>query len=205
MSPDETAPTDAAEAKKQRRNLSNVSTIHFVAAMAAITLWGAADAWAIVSDWWLARGVAVINAVIAGTVVAGIVHEWAHYTGARLSGAATQVFDKPINYFFVFNFPFDRNDRRQFLWMSWAGIAAPWLLVLATPLLVPIDNPSRAMLLAVLVTRAAQAAFFEVPVALRTANGGEPQRELEQRLKAGGLKNARYAGLAVGAVAFLAM
>lgn len=192
------------ERKKQRENLRKIAAIHFVAVMAALTLWGAADNWAVVSGWWLARAVAIVNAVIAATIVAGIVHEWGHFAGARFSGATTQVFEQPVNYYFMFNFPFDQNDRRQFLCMSWGGILAPWLLVAATLGLVPIDNPSRAMLLAVFVTRAVQAGFFEVPVALRTAAGGEPQRELEQRLRAGALTTSRYAGWAVGAVAFLA-
>lgn len=196
---------DAREAKKDRDNLRGSATLHAVAAMAALTLWGAADLWASVSGWWLARGVALVDAVIAGTVVAGIVHEWGHYAGARLAGAATKPFKKPIRHFFVFDFPFDRNDRRQFLSMSWGGILAPWLVVLSLPLLIPIDNPSRAMLLAVFVTRAAQASFFEVPVVLRTAAGGDPQQELGERLRAGGLATSRYAGLAVGVLAFLAV
>jgi len=201
----ENAEADAAAVeRKQRRNLKKVATIHLVAAMAAITLWGAADTWAAASGWWLARSVALVDAVIAGTILAGIVHEWGHYGGSRLSGAAVEVFEKPIRNFFIFNFLFDRNDRRQFLWLSWGGILTPWILVVATVVAMPVDNPSRAMLLAVLVTRAAQASFFEVPVALRTASGGEPRKELEERLRAGGLRISRYAGLAVGALVFLA-
>ncbi len=190
------------DAKKQRSNLKRVARIHGVAALAAITLWGAADNWAVGSDWFLARAVAIVNAVVAATVLAAIVHEWGHFAGARLSGAVTEVFEKPARYYFIFNFPFDRNDRRQFLRMSWGGIAAPWLLVLATLWLVPIDNPSRAMLLAVLVARAAQAAIFEVPVALRTTNGGEPLKELERQVVRG-FATSRYAGFALGALVFV--
>jgi len=187
---------------KDLANLKNVATIHFVMLMGAITLWGAADAWAAASGWGIAWAVAIANAVIAGTVIAGTLHEWGHYTGARLSGAFAPVLKKPVKYFFMFDFSFDKNDRRQFLWMSLGGILVPWLVVLATILLVPVDNASRAMLLAVLVTRAVQASAFEVPVVMRTYEGGEPKLELGRQIKAG-FATSRYAGLAAGALVWL--
>jgi hypothetical protein len=82
----------------------------------------------------------------------------------------------------MFNFSFEKNDTRQFLWMSWGGILVPWALVLLTPLLVPIDNASRALLLATFVTRAVQISMFEVPVVMRTRRGGEPRAELGRQL-----------------------
>jgi len=185
-------------------NLKNVGRIHFAMVMAALTLWGAADAWATQSGWALAHAVAIINALITGTVLASTLHEWGHYTGARLSGAVAPVRKKPARYFFMFDFPFDRNDERQFIWMSLGGILVPWILVLLAPLLVPIDTASRAMLFAVLVTRAVQVSVFEVPVVVRTQNGGDPRTELGRQLKDGFLAKSRYAGLAVGALVWLA-
>ncbi len=205
MPPEEERQPAEMDWKKERANLKKVGLVHFLAVMAALTLWGAADSWASVSGWWLARAAAVINAIIAATVIAGIVHEWGHYTGARLAGSVTRAFKKPAGYFFIFDFPFDANDSRQFLSMSWGGILAPWLLVLLIAASVPIDNPSRAMLVAVLVMRAAQASFFEIPVVLRTAGGGDPKAELERRLGEGALATSRYAGGAVGVLAYLAI
>lgn len=199
---EENVETTEADAKQNLANLKSVGMIHFVAVMSALTLWGAADAWATVNDWSLAHVVAIVNAIIAGSVITGILHEWGHYAGARLAGSATQVLKKPVGYFFMFNFPFDRNDRRQFLWMSWGGIVVPWLLVVLTAMLVPIDTASRTMLLAVFVTRAAQVSFFEVPVARRARNN-DPQKALEDALVAGRLGSSRYAGVAVGLVAYL--
>ena len=70
------------------------------------------------------------------------------------------------------------------------------VLLLLTAALVPIDNPSHAALLAVFVARAMQVSLFEVPVAMRTAQGGEPRAELGRRLEAGALSSSRYAGAA---------
>jgi hypothetical protein len=185
-------------------NMRRVATIHFVEVMAALTLWGASDAWAVSSGWTLAWAVAMANAVIAGFVIASILHEWGHFAGARLSGAVSPVLKKPVRYFFMFNFSFDDNDERQFFWMSLGGIVMPWLLVLLTGMLIPIDNASRAMLLAVFVALAVQVSFFEVPVVVRASRGGDPQTELGRQLK-GGLEAGRYLGIVVGALVWLSV
>lgn len=201
---DESAEAIAAEAAQNRRNLGKVGQIHLVMLLGALTLWAAADTWAAASSLGIATLLAVANAIVAATVIAGIVHEWGHYVGARVAGARTQVLDKPINYFFIFQFPFEHNDRDQFLAMSWGGILAPWLPVAIVAASIPIDNASRAMLLAAFVTRAVQVGVFEVPVAGRARKGGDPQGELERQLL-GGFSQSRYAGLVVGALVWLAL
>ncbi len=198
------APVDAElQRAKDRANMKSIASLHFVMVMGALTLWGAADAWATVSGWGLAQAAALANAVIAAVVITNTLHEWGHYTGARLSGSVAPVLEKPVKHFFMFNFSFEENDARQFLWMSWGGILAPWLLVLATALLVPIDTASRAMLLAVFVARAVQVSVFEVPVALRAGRGGDPREELGRELKTG-FGRSRWIGVAAGVLVWLA-
>ena len=183
--------------------LKRVAGLHFVLVMAALTLWGAADAWAVASGWALAQAAAIANAVIAGIVIANTLHEWGHFAGAGLSGAVAPVREKPVRYFFMFDFSFEENDSRQFLWMSWGGILVPWALVLLTAVLVPLDNASRAMLFAVLVARAVQISAFEVPVTLRAGRGGDPRAELGRQLRAG-FARSQWAGVAVGGLVWLA-
>lgn len=184
-------------------NLKSVGKLHFVMGMGALTLWGAADAWAVQTDWGLAWAAAMANAVIATYVLTGILHEWGHYAGARLSGSLAPARPEPVNYFFMFDFSFKENDTRQFVWMSLGGILVPWLMVLGTLWAIPIDNPSRALLLAGLVTRAVQVSLFEVPVTMRASQGGDPRKELGAQLKAG-FTTSRNISLAVGALVWLA-
>lgn len=184
--------------------LRSIGALHFVMVMGALTLWGAADAWATSSDWGIAWFAAIANALIAGTVITSTLHEWGHFAGARWSGSYAPVLKKPVRYFFMFDFSFERNDVRQFLWMSLGGILVPWLLVLLAAAWIPIDNPSRAMLLAVFVARAVQVSLFEVPVVRRTIGGGEPRKELGRQLKAG-FRTSRYLGFAAGALVWLAV
>jgi hypothetical protein len=191
------------DVEKDRANLRNVAALHAVMVMGALTLWGAADAWATVSGWGLAHFAALANAVIAGFVISSTLHEWGHFAGARLSGAVSPVLEKPVRYFFMFNFSFEKNDKSQFLWMSWGGILVPWALALLTLFLIPIDTASRALLLATFVTRAVQVSMFEVPVVMRTRDGGDPREELGRQLEIGFVRG-RWVGVAVGALVFLA-
>lgn len=199
---DTTFEAAAAARKLDLARLRSNGALHFALVMAALTLWGAADAWAVASGWGLAQAVALANALIAGTVIASTLHEWGHLAGARLSGAVSPLREKPVSYYFIFDFSFEENDRRQFLWMSWGGILVPWLLVFATPLLIPIDDASRALLLAVFAGKAVEVSVFEVPVALRTRSGGDPREELGEQLKRG-FAASHWAAFAVGAAVFL--
>jgi hypothetical protein len=199
---DETRTPPELDRAKDWKRMKSIATTHTVMVMGAITLWGAADAWAVSSDWALAWIVAMANALIASYIITSTLHEWGHFCGARLAGSFAPVLKKPARYFFMFNFPFEHNDTRQFLWMSWGGIITPWLLVLLTAIVIPIDNVSRAMLLAGFVARALQVSLFEVPVVRRTLNGGEPQAELTQQLEVG-FSQSRYLSFAVGALVWL--
>jgi len=201
----ETASEASAARERDRARLRRIASIHLVMVMGALTLWGAADSWAVTSGWGLAWAAAILNALIAAYVISATLHEWGHFAGARLSGSVAPVLKEPVRYFFMFDFKFEHNDSRQFLWMSLGGILTPWLLVVATPLLVPIDNASRVMLLAVFLAQAVSVSVFEAPVALRAWNGGEPRAELERQLRAGVLKKSRYYGVAAGVLLWLAV
>ena len=94
---------DAAEALKTS-NLQSVATLHGAGALTALTLFGAGHVWAVNSEWLIAQIVAIGMAVIAGSAVHSIAHEWGHFAGARLSGSKCTVLEKPYKYFFMFNF-----------------------------------------------------------------------------------------------------
>lgn len=198
------AAAPALDRAKDLANLKKIGMLHFALVMAALTLWGAADAWAVSSGWPLAQVAALANAVIAAYVISSTLHEWGHYAGARLAGSVAPVHERPVRYFFMFDFPFERNDTRQFLWMSLGGIGVPWLLVLLVMWTVPLDTASRALLLATFVARAVAISVFELPVYTRTQAGGEPRAELVRQVQGGFLTKGNYYGIAAGALVFLA-
>lgn len=200
---DESATVAAESADIGAQNLENlkkVGTVHFVAVIAALTLFGAADTWALSSGLGLAVGVAVAAAYIAGTVLSGIIHEYGHYSGAVLSGAPHKVLEKPARYFFMFNFDMKAGSTRQALWMSWGGILGSWLLVVALFLLLPMGGWASAALVATVLGNAVNASVFEVPVIQKTMQTGEFEKALYGRLESPGL--VKMPGIVIGLLAF---
>ena len=102
---DITDPENTPEARRERdrERLKKNALRHGAALLAAITLWGAADYWASGSGLVLAESVSLLNAIFAGALIAYVLHEWGHFTGARLSGAVSPVMKEPVS-FFMFTF-----------------------------------------------------------------------------------------------------
>ena len=188
-------------AKLDRANMKKIGALHFAMVMGALTLWGAAEAWAQTTGWVIAGLAAVANAVIAGTVIASTLHEWGHFAGARLADAPSPVLDAPRNHFFMFDFKMADADVRQFTWMSWGGILVPWVLVLAALILIPVGLTSGAALIATLVAKATAASHFEVPI-VRDANECGDHNAAFSRGIAGGLDKSGRVGNLTGLAVF---
>ena len=197
---------ETSEARKSRdlARLKAVGIKHGAAFLTAVTLWGAADYWAANTGLMLAQGIALLNALFAGVAISYLVHEWGHFTGARVAGAVSPVLKEPVS-FFMFSFKHDLNSRKQFLSMSVGGPLGNWLLVLAVILLLPFETASQAMLLAATAAIAVSVSVFEVPIMIRVIRQDiDPEVAIETRLKEDkGIP--RLAGIVVGAVLWLVM
>lgn len=169
------------------KNLKKVGTVHFVAAVAALTLFGAAHTWALFSGLPLALVVAVAAAYIAGTALSGLFHEYGHYSGAVLSGAPHKVLEKPARYFFMFTFDMKAGSKDQALWMSWGGLLGSWLLVGALFGLLPMDGWASAAIVATALGNAVNASVFELGVIQQTRRTGDFEKALYGRLESPGL------------------
>lgn len=186
---------------RDRARLRRVATRHGAAFLAAITLWGAADLWAAETGLLLAQAVALLNAIFAGVAMAYLVHEWGHFTGARISGAVSPVLKEPRS-FFMFNFKHELNTREQFLSMSAGGPTANWLLAILLFAFLPMETASQAMLVAATTAIAVSVSVFEVPVINRVMYGDNPEQTIDTRLKEIG-NTSRISGIAAGAAVWL--
>ena len=195
-------PLQAEPDPDHNKGLGKIAQYHFAAAMAAFTLFGAGDIWAVQSGLWLAGAVSVANGLIAGVVLAYLSHEWGHFAGARYAGARSPVLPEPRS-FFMFSFDMERNSVSQFLSMSRGGPLANWLFVVALWLLLPMNTAGQAMFFAAAAAIAVSVSVFEVPIINRTRAGGDPGKELTTQLERGVLRTGRNIGIAVGAVLFL--
>ena len=175
---------------------------HGIAALALITLWAAADTWFVTTDLLIANIVSIINALVAGSFLAVIFHEWGHFAGARIAKSYSPMVREVKNQF-LFGFNFEKNSKSQFISMSLGGPIGNWLLVLLVFFLLPLDNPGRVTLLAIVVARAVSVCVFELPVILRTLNGGDPQTELNNQLNNGAGDRGQVLGYFTGAALWL--
>ncbi len=196
-------PTDDIQEQRSRdlARMKKVGTKHAATVLAALTIWGAADYWASGSGLLLAEGIALLNALFVGVIIASIAHEWGHFSGARITGSVSPVMKEPVS-FFMFTFKDEVNSREQFLAMSMGGPVANWLLVLGLFFLLPLETWSQALLLATTFAMAVSVCVFELPVINSVMYGENPDETIQRRLREIG-NTSRIAGIAAGAAVWL--
>ena len=187
---------EADEIKK----LVNVGQKHAAFVLGSLSLWGVSDYWANETDLTLAHGLALINSLVAGTIIASILHEWGHFLGARLSRSNAPLLEKTFSFFF-FNFKDEGNTKSQFLKMSLGGPIANWSLVIAFFFLLPLETWSQILLLATMLSIAVSVSIFEIPIMFRLREG-EPSAIIQRRLEEAGSK-PRNIGIIAGALGAL--
>ena len=185
---------------EEKKRLAKVGKEHAAFVLGSLTLWGASDFWAAESELILALTLALINSIVAGTIVASILHEWGHFLGAKLSGSNAPLLEKTFSFFF-FNFKDEGNTKGQFLKMSLGGPIANWSLVVAFFFLLPLETWSQVLFLATLLSIAVSVSIFEVPVMLRIREG-EPSEIIQKRLEEAG-SSPRNIGILAGALGAL--
>ena len=187
---------EADEIKK----LVNVGQKHAAFVLGSLSLWGVSDYWANETDLTLAHGLALINSLVAGTIIASILHEWGHFLGARLSSSNAPLLEKTFSFFF-FNFKDEGNTKSQFLKMSLGGPIANWSLVIGFFFLLPLETWSQILLLATMLSIAVSVSIFEIPIMFRLREG-EPSAIIQRRLEEAGSK-PRNIGIIAGALGAL--
>lgn len=170
----------------------------------ALSLWGAAETWHAVTGLWLAQAVAVIDGVLAGAVVAFLLHEWGHFAGALLSRAEITVKAPTKRALLVFDYDYHANDSRQFRWMTLGGHVGHWGALILLIIAVPMGSLSSVVLVSTAFGFVVFASVIEVPVLKDTWSGADPQQRLSQ-LSGGTLRHSAVVGIlgAVFAVAAL--
>ena len=167
-------------------------------ALAALSLWAAADTWYLVSGLGFALAISVLDAIFVGYILGALFHEWGHYTGAKLSGASAPRVKPKGTSLFRFNFDMAANTQRQFHWMSFGGWVFHWGLLAILVLAMPFDSIGRIALVSSVLGFILYATFIETGILRQTLGGSDPAETLGQ-LSA---KTFQQAGI-VGSVAGL--
>ena len=136
---------------------------------AGLALWGGADAWATTSGLAVALVTSVGSALIAGWIIASLMHEWGHYLGAKLSGSKAPRIKAPGLLFFRYNFDLVNNSLGQFTSMSVAGSLAHWGVFAAALLLLPMATLAQTAFISSTFAFAIFASIVEWPIIARTS------------------------------------
>jgi len=137
---------------------------------AALSLFAAADAWHTVSPSALSSALSVLDGLLAGLAAGAITHEWGHFAGARLSGAAAPL--RPASGFLpLFDFDYADNSPHHFRQMSIGGNVAHWLTALLLLAGLPMTTVGQAALASGAVGFAVFASNVEFPVIWHSYRG----------------------------------
>ena len=183
---------------KPEPSLSSLLARDTAIALAALSLWAAADTWYLVSGLGFALAVSVLDAIFVGYILGALFHEWGHYTGAKISGASAPRVKSKGTSLFRFNFDMSANTQRQFHWMSFGGWVFHWGLLAILVLALPFDSVGRIALVSSVFGFILYATFIETGILRKTLGGSDPAETLGQ-LSA---KTFQQAGI-VGSVAGL--
>ena len=183
---------------KPEPSLSSLLARDTAIALAALSLWAAADTWYLVSGLGFALAVSVLDAIFVGYILGALFHEWGHYTGAKFSGASAPRVKPKGTSLFRFNFDMATNTQRQFHWMSFGGWVFHWGLLLILVAALPFDSIGRIALVSSVFGFILYATFIETGILRQTLGGSDPAETLGQ-LSA---KTFQQAGI-VGSVAGL--
>ena len=183
---------------KPEPSLSSLLARDTAIALAALSLWAAADTWYLVSGLGFALAVSVLDAIFVGYILGALFHEWGHYTGAKISGARAPRVKSKGTSLFRFKFDMSANTQRQFHWMSFGGWVFHWGLLAILVLALPFDSIGRIALVSSVFGFILYATFIETGILRKTLGGSDPAETLGQ-LSA---KTFQQAGI-VGSVAGL--
>ena len=136
---------------------------------AALAIWGSADSWASNSGLSLALVTAVGTALIAGWLIASLLHEWGHYFGAKVANSRAPRMTFPGFLFVRYNFDLEQNSLAQFTSMSVAGSIAHWGVFVAALLLFPMTSLAQTAFVSATFAFAVFASIIEWPIIARTS------------------------------------
>lgn len=159
----DTAPADAS-------SLPIVLARDVALLAAALSLFAAADAWHALSPSGLSSALSLVDGLLVGLAFGALLHEWGHFAGARLSGAAAPL--RPATGFLpLFDFDYAGNSQEHFRAMSIGGNVAHWLVVAILLIELPLTTLGQAALASGAFGFAVFASSVEFPVIWHSYHG----------------------------------
>jgi hypothetical protein len=174
---DPDADAETGERPADQTSLSLRALRDLALAAALLSLFAAAEAWALTSEATLAGLLSILDGFVVGAALGALAHEWGHFLGARSAGGIAPL--RPIGDFFpIFDYDYARNDARAFDRMSLGGNLAHWAVVLFLLLALPLDSSGTDALASGAFGFAVFSSAVEFPVIRRARSGMAPLEAL---------------------------
>jgi hypothetical protein len=197
---------EASRADTKSADVTRVSSLALrdgAIALAALSIFAAADAWHAASGLTAAALLSVLDGLAVGYGLGLLAHEWGHFAGARWGGGIAPT-TKFTQLFPIFLLDMHQSPDRAFKAMSVGGNLAHWSIAALFFLWVPLDAPGRIALGCGAFAFAFGASATEFPVIRRSFTGATPVESFKG-LTGAKLRRNRWIGYAAGAVLFAVM
>ena len=194
---------EASQTETKSADVTRVSRLALrdgAIALAALSLFAAADAWYAASGLTAAALLSVLDGLAVGYGLGLLAHEWGHFAGARWGGGIAPT-TKITQLFPIFLLDMNRSPDRAFKAMSLGGNIAHWSVVALFLLWAPLDAPGRVALGCGAFAFAFGASTTEFPVIGRSFAGASPVESFKG-LTGAKLRRNRWIGYAAGALLF---
>lgn len=197
----ESTANEAADARPaDQAPVSKLAQRDGAIALAALSLFGAADAWHVATGLGFAAALAFVDAIVVGVLLGSLAHEWGHFIGARWAGGIAPT--RGIKSLFpIFDLDLHKSDPKAFRAMSVGGNVGHWAVVLGVLAFLPLDTPGRIALLASSFGFAVSASTTEFPIIGRAFSGSSPVESFAG-LTGDKLRRDRWIGAGAGLVLF---
>lgn len=159
----------ASSAPCNARRVPRTTLLRDLAALTIVALMWRLDATG-PRDGGIRSMVIATGAGVGAALVGFLLHEWGHLTGALMVGSRVH-FPNRVLAPLLFHFDTVRNDRRQFLWMSYGGYAASALGVGAIVALAPLDRWSGQLAVGLAGLGTLITLIAEIPTTVRVQRG----------------------------------
>ncbi len=156
---------------------------HSTVAMMTGLLWHQTNQWSSSNPSSLSYALIIFLSLVSGIVLSHLLHEWGHFIGAVLSRSRYTLKSKISPLFFDFDYV--KNTPRQYLWLSFGGLAGNIFLITTTLLSFSLHTLGQPFLLASIIGQFAYVLVLELPVSIGILAGKNPLEVLSQHFAQG--------------------
>lgn len=159
----------------KKRSFIPIFTRDIIVSILLIYLWYFTNQWAVANNQTFAIAISIAVGGFSGFMLNRLMHEWGHYFGAKMFGAACHL--HPITKFgIIFDYDMENNNDIQFKGLGVGGTLAHWSIAFALLFLIDKGSMGAAAIKASAFGYVVSATIIEFPPIIRSFMGEPSQK-----------------------------